>query len=572
MELNLILNATNQISDLSEKYFLELGSLFPSLLNRDGSSSLNNLQTVVKKLKESNEASSASERSLFEGYGDKYNPLFDRLNEKIQTLSELDKLIADIKEDSEQMELIALNAMVISIKSGEKGLAFSKITENLQRLSKEMFQFSDQLLTEEKQLIEHINTLKEIFSNIIGAQKELSSQGYAGSNDINSIITSIAAPLEKIKTDASMIYPPIQRAKENLQLQDIIRQALDHIKRCLKEISESQPQIFGSDEELDSTCFNIALYELSDRVLQDIIENVTKGFTNFQQNWNEVSQRLESIEKQKNEFSARFLDEKTSSHENITVMLKNIILQFKKMMEGFNQYNAVQKDLIHTTQSINERARTMYKVFGNLRPVMASLHHVRILQQMEVAKNEAIMQVKDSVTDMDNLIQFANTSLDTMEQLLSQFIKDTTDLLLNFTSSLSEDNQKMGELSKEKGRFFEELQNTQNNISVIIYNFEVFPTDFEKKCELVAKDISNLSGLNSKLQEFQTELSSKKEKLSSLKEKLLAQKKLDAWIIKNSKFKEIIERFTIASHKEATGEIAGFKIEGGSAAGEVTLF
>ena len=51
------------------------------------------------------------------------------------------------------MELIALNAMVVSIKSGEKGRAFSCITENLQRLSTDMIKLSGKLTYEENILL-----------------------------------------------------------------------------------------------------------------------------------------------------------------------------------------------------------------------------------------------------------------------------------------------------------------------------------------------------------------------------------------------------------------------------------
>jgi len=65
MDLSDILYELNQISDLSERYFLDLGNLFPSLLNREGSSSLQNLQTVVQQLNKGNEQSTASEKALF---------------------------------------------------------------------------------------------------------------------------------------------------------------------------------------------------------------------------------------------------------------------------------------------------------------------------------------------------------------------------------------------------------------------------------------------------------------------------------------------------------------------------
>ncbi len=571
MDLNSLLNSVNEISRLSERYFMDLGNLFPSLLNKEISPSLKNLQGVIKTLGENNAKSVATENELFGGMEDKYSPLFEELNKKIETLDELDKFIAGVKEDSEQMELIALNAMVISIKSGEKGQAFSRITENLQRLSNDMFQYSDQLLNEEKLLIGHIKNLKDIFNGILDSQKTVSSQGSAGTSGIDSIISSITEPLSFMDSSLESIYPPIQKAMENLQLQDIIRQGLDHVKSCLQEIKTS-PEVAGSDAELDSICFNIALYELCVDVLNDIIDYFTKGFDNFDQNWGKVTSKLKNIETQKNDFTTRFLSIESGSKENITVRLDVVIDQFKKLINEFNNYHLVQKDLLHVTQSINEKARTMFSVFENLRPVMSRLHHVRILQQIEVAKNEAIKQVKDSVTDMDNLINASNKSLDLMEKLLSMFIRESSVLLDSFTDSITLDNQKMLTLRKNKTSYFDELQKSQTSLSSIISNFEVFPEGFEAKCKMVNTDLSDLSELKAKLEQCRDSLAARKDELSEKRSILLEQKNLDGWDIKNSNFSEIINHFTITAHKEAAGKIGGFEIEHGAEQGEITFF
>lgn len=571
MDLQLILDSVKETSDLSQKYFLDLGNLFPSLLNKEISPSLRNLQAVIKGLSENNEKSIASEKEIFDNSQDKYKPFLDQLNGKIETLSELDKFIAGVKEDSEQMELIALNAMVISIKSGEKGQAFSRITENLQRLSNDMFQYSDQLLAEEKQLIEHINKLKDIFSGILASQKNVSMSGNAGSQGIESIISSISVPLSTMDGDLGLIYPPIQKAMENLQLQDIIRQGLEHVTACLQEV-KTQVEVPGSDEELDSVCFNIALYELCVDVLNDIINYVSKGFVEFDEKWSDVTEKLESIKSQKNNFSSRFLDETSGSGENVATRLSAVIGRFKEMMDGFNSYHLVQKDLLHVTQSINEKARTMYTVFGNLRPVMSRLHHVRILQQIEVAKNEAIKQVKDSVTDMDNLINSSNLSLDSMEKLLSVFIHEASNLLVEFNNSITKDNQSMLDLRKEKTEFFDELQITQKNLYEIIANFDVFPEGFDEKCRLVAEDLSGINNLNLKLKKCRDDLSEQVKELSAVRSRLFAAKNISEWNIKNSKFSEIINHFTITAHKEAAGKIGGFEIEHGAEQGEITFF
>lgn len=572
MEINETIRQINEISSKSEQIFLQLGNLFPSLLNRDGSTSLQAMRTMFSSLSESDGKSKGKEKILFTDYGAKYDPLFNQLNEKIDDLGRLDKMIAEIKEDSEQMELIALNAMVISIKSGEKGQAFSRITENLQRLSNDMNLFAGKLSEEEAQLLSYINTLKQIFSGILAAQGNLSKKGTTGSNDIKQLIASVSAPIGTMEGSINSIYPPIQKAMESLQLQDIIRQALDHVQKCVQELGRAASPQAGGDEEMDFVSFNIALCKLSGEVLKDIHGYVTQSVGVFDRNWSAVIDTLDTVEEGKNDFERRFLSDYSVSGENIEKRLNSIIESYQSMMGEFNNYHLVQKDLLHTCQNITERARIIYAVFDNLRPVMSRLHHVRILQQIEVAKNDAIKSVQDSVTDMDNLIGSANKSLDAMQQLLESFIADTGALLSTFTQSIQKDNESMVSLRTEKNHFFDELKAAHDRLASIIQDFTVFPDGFQQKCVIVQQNLQDLKKLGEQLDSLAEGFKEAEADLSRRRSSMMAQRGISSWKIKNSKFSDLINRFTITAHKEAAGKIGGFAIEKGTKAGEVTFF
>ena len=572
MEINQTIREIRSISSRSEEIFLQLGNLFPSLLNRDGGTSLKTQKGLFSTLSKSDVDSSAKESALFTDYGAKYNPLFDQLNKKIDDIKKLDKMIAEIKEDSEQMELIALNAMVISIKSGEKGQAFSRITENLQRLSNDMFLFSDKLSDEESQLLDHINTLKKIFSGILDSQKSLSAKGNTGSNEIREVIQSVSDPIATMEYNIDSIYPPIQKAMEGLQLQDMIRQALDHVLRCFDELGKTPSTSSNIDEQLDYVSFNIAIYQLMSEVLRDISGYVSDSCSIFDTNWNKVVEKLDSVETEKNNFEHRFLAENTIGTENLEKRMNALIESFQLMLGEFNNYHVVQKDLLHTCQNITERARTIYAVFDNLKPVMSRLHHVRILQQIEVAKNDAIKSVQDSVTDMDNLIQSANSSLDSMQELLEGFIAETSLMLTTFTTSISKDNENMVALRVEKNKFFEDLKQKRDLLANVIQDFTVFPEGFQNKCVTVQQNLKDLRKIGEELESFIRSMRASEQELSQQKARLLNEKGLSTWDIRNNRFSELIKQFTITAHKEAAGKLSGLAVEKGSASGEVTLF
>ena len=182
-----------------EKHFMLLSDKFPTLLNKQGGTSLEELRDVLMKIGDGNNESSTKEKDLFTGYSNKYNSLFEELNQRIKDLEEVNSHVKDIKSDSEEMELIALNAMVISIKSGEKGRAFSAITENLKRLSTDMILYSNNLISEEKRLLESITSVKQIFGGIVDSQKQLSALGEKGSSGIQDLLVNASRPLEEMK-------------------------------------------------------------------------------------------------------------------------------------------------------------------------------------------------------------------------------------------------------------------------------------------------------------------------------------------------------------------------------------
>ena len=469
------------------------------------------------------------------------------------------------------MELITLNAMVISIKSGEKGRAFSCITDNLKRLSNQMFVFSDNLINEEQKLVADITSLKQIFDGIVASQKLLASLAGNSASGIEDFIHTSSAPLGEMAVLTGSVYPPIQKTMEGLQMQDIIRQALDHVLLCLNACNEqdASPQ---PENELDSVCFNIELMKISESVLKDIISKLSDSIIKFDSNWDSLTKILGTVEQKRNSYVNKYIDTDSHSTDSMLNHIDVIIRQFTDLMQEFNHYHIVQKDLEFTCKSITQRTRTMYSVFENLKPVINNLHHVRILQQIEVSKNEAISSVRDSVTDMDNHIVSAKTSLDSMQQILMKFNAQTEQLLAQFQIQINKDNEQMKVLRTAKTDFFNDLRMGHDEISSIFHNFTVLPAGFEQECVDVQSELKKLKTIKDGFLQIADSLHNSELSLTEKRKTLLSAQNITAWDIKNDRFKELIQHFTITAHKEEAGKIGGFGVEKGIDAGEITFF
>lgn len=485
MNVSSAVSQVNSISSKVETIFKHLESLFPQLTSKSGHTTFDKLKSELYSV---TGGFSSKNSGFIENFADKYNPLFEKLNEKITDLKSLDKLIAEIKEDSEQMELIALNAMVISVKSGEKGLAFSKITENLQRLSKDMFVYSDKLSGEEVHLLEEINELKTIFSGIIDSQRSISSKDSECNSEIQRMNSNVSPVLSELSVKVDSIYPAIDRTKS---------------------VTKNRSQISTLFSSLNSS-LNSENYERAYENVSTLSSLFSEVCSSFAGNWSEVIEIMESGDTMRMDFESRFLNNHAFGNDNIARQLSSIINKYEVMVSEFNEYHSVQKDLQAICDNIISRAKTIYAVFENLRPVMSRLHHVRILQQIEVSKNDAIKSVQDSVTDMDNLINEANKSLDDIQAILESFIQDTNSMLAKFTRSISSDNESMIELRAEKEVILGDLNNTQATVAEAFSNFTVFPDDLQKKCVLVQQNLQDFMRLNSEIASLAYEIESEK--------------------------------------------------------------
>lgn len=555
-----------------EEVFMNFSMEFPQLLDSGKSSSLDDLLETLDTLEKENSLSSRTETSHFHGYEEKYSGLFSDLNEKIQNLSQINTDISHIKNDSEEMELIALNAMVVSIKSGDKGRAFSKITENLQQLSTSMIGLSARLSSEESALINNVTNLKSLFQEITSCQRKISEISSTEMNRISECINRSATPLHEMKQLSQSIYPQIQGAMEGLQLQDIIKQAFDHVVMCFDQFVDDD-SVSSNEEKLDTIAFNISLSEIAQDVLSDIGDHLQRASDIFSQKWVLVESILNQTEERRSDYVHNFSHSSTSSDEmSIVAQLESATDGFQELLKNFAQFQGIQKKVVTVCRNIIDRAHGMYDVFASLRPVISRLQHVRILQQIEVSKNDAVMAVKDLVTDMDNLIMDSSNSLDTMQVTIETFIAEISDMISVFTSTMSDDNAKMTEVRTEKVAFFNTLQTLQERIYSLMQHFTVYPPEFKHQCEHVNTMLGQLQSIQLDFNRMKGQLTNEVQRLSDKKARFMHDMNLHNYEIKDDKFKDLIKKFTITAHKEAAGKIAGFEVEAGSAPGDITFF
>lgn len=583
MDIAQIQESIQRCSTETELIYTRMGTSFPSLLSittETGSSSLSSLKSLLTQLAQGFSGYRHDEVAFFESYNAKNAALFTALNGKMSALDSINERVAAIRSDSEELEIISLNAMVISIKSGEKGRAFSVITDNLKRLSARMINLSNELIFDEKKLVDKNNDLKASFTAVLDAQQGVMDARPAGDTDeIRPLIGEAARSLEAMQDHALQVTRPIREAMSGIQLQDIIRQSIDQVLLALPEV-KTVPESASADEKLDQLSLNTELLAVCQRIARDVLTNLESSIRTFAENWEQVHDILDRVEQLRLTFISAYLDTgyrngKTGG-TSLPALLERMNRGFAEYLSRINLYQRGQKNMVRDSSTIVAEVKHLRIVFDTLRPIIARLQHVRITQQIEVAKNLAIVAVKDTVNYMSDLIIRSDSRVQATRKELEVFISDIEELTGNFTAGTGEDNQELERIKQEKTGFFNAMQSFEEELASSIGQLRVYPDSFRSLCSEIDGLLGDLKHIAGTISEVVTSLDRSRSVFQTERERALSAAGLSDWTIKNNRLKDLVERFTITAHKEAAGQIGGFDVEQNPLdtieSGDVTLF
>ena len=572
MDMNQMLAQLQDAGRKTERAFLSLSDIFPQLLAVKENINSGDISRKISVMNNGCDSFGTLSGNFWAGREEAFTPMLEKLNEKVAMLSALEQDVNTIRECSEEMELLSLNAMVISIKSGAQGRAFSSITESLRNLSAKMIENSSRLVHEQGYLVESIRALGDVISELSVSQaKELKDCRSAHEN-MQNILDAIGRPLPQIEEKTADVWKRIVKSMETMQMQDIVKQSADQVVLCLKEFKE--PSSLTEDDfarRNDTIAFDIQLYKIALEILKDISRQLEECIKIFSSEWDGLTEILETVEQMRTGFISSLYND-VDGQQSLFGRLDETLDQFEKILDGFFYYLNAQKTLVKNCKTIKTHSRGIFIVFTDLLPVVNSLQHVRVLQKIEVAKNDAISSVRNSADDMDIYIGRSKDTIDEISRLLDSFRVESDKLLSEFIAEITQTGEVASELKASGAEFFASLREAQIELAQTLKNYTVFPNGFDKQCAAVRAHLDAIVSAADAYMTLSEELSRRTAELESLQAEELAKEGLSSWQMQDASFMQIIARFTITTHKELAGSIAGVEVEAGMEAGEVTFF
>lgn len=628
--INSLIDEVKAVEIDSESSYLSFGRLLASISTEMERSSRNaglSLDEFSKTMGGSSEsgfrsiAGFARESSAyFATVHDRDVAFLARINESIDRLSTLEDVIGRVRSDSEEMEIISLNAMTVALKSGNAGKAFSVITDELKRLSTRTISLTETITSRGRELKNCFGILRDSLGELdafqagfFGRLDEALTKGFSA---LESGIRDSAAVFSSLIEEAMGVRDPVQTIMQSVQLQDIIRQSLQHVNISLveaqkaardAELRESAAVDYLDGDEggegavdtgwsggsartgtgLEDFCdssveedlaFISAIMKLANALIEDVVGRLDASGTSFGSSLESVESIVGNVERKRRDQAAA-LESATSGTGSDAA----------NYLEGSAHYLALKKQVVQTARRLSEQVRGLDESFRGLAGLLSRFQNIVIASRIEVAKNKSLSGVANTVQGMVQLTERLGADVGEAMDTTKTFIKVAYGAIAEYAGA--DDARRASEggaasgfgsaafevAAQENDRLVATLEKVEANLHILdgarkrvgetLDSFLLYTPEFIGLISEARSVLSGLEGLSERLKRIQGELVTLKGNLVDA-----GGAEIQEASIRSERLRAMIDRFTIFTHKKTAGEIGRFDVEDGVESGEITLF
>lgn len=561
----------------TEAIYLRLGRVFQAVKAAVDASAHDadlSIQRVLHEHRGGHSAEAARRRS--EGFIEDASRFFDKasqseesflrgVEESIGSLSRLDDVISRIKADSEEMEIISLNAMTVALKSGAAGRAFSVITDELKRLSGRTIRHADNLSMAGSSLLERLEALKATLVDLSAAQSTFFDAARValerGFVALDHEVDDTAEALRRLSAEASSVRGPIMTIMQEVQLQDIIRQSLDHVRLSLlasgadgQSERASTPEAALAPVDLDEEqAFLGEITRLSSSLLDDVSAQVRASLERFRAGMDGVNAVMSSVE------MARFAMVAERGGKRDTV-------DYSKKAEA---YLVAKTRAIAESTTLWDNVRILDERFREMHSILARFRSIVTASRIETARNRALAIVSTTVTGMMDLTESLSANVVSAGEVTRSFSRA---LSRGMSEYLSGGTDTMAALRAEVAGLqveFDRICQSRQNLWQAESDFRPFSDKFSEAVGEATGSVDRIAALAVELEDMRDSLASYAASMAGDGEAQTTSS------IHSERLTSIVDRFTIFAHKQTAARIA--RLETGEEAvvvesGDVTLF
>ncbi len=545
-----------------EATYLSLGELFPKLVAETDASARtagDSLAAIRQSRtgtgKDSAEDFLASASSFFRDLRERDKTFLASVNAGIERIAALDEIIARVRTDSEEMEIVSLNALTAALKSGSAGRGFSVITDELKQISFKTISVTEDISAQGRKLLESFRSLGAILTDLDALQErffeEIRGTLSEGFSALDTRVQEAAAAFGTLSQEAAGVRNPILGIMQGVQVQDILRQSIDHVILSLREVFKD-PTVSLKDELV----FTAAVADLSVSVLADVIERIREGVSGMGGHVDEVVKFVEDLEVRRQRTVSICEDFGIGSGEAAGKAETYLALKGRALAAG---------------RSLSEQVRQLNDSFRVLASLLGKFQNIVVASRIEIARTRALSVVSNTVAGMIEITESLGRDVGQATDLTKTFIKTASAEILAYDKVQERNDERLALSVRRMEDELRRLESSRERVREAIASFRLYTPQFLDLIRTARASLDRLARLKDTLELLQKEIETLKRR-ASLEAEGIEGGGDDLHSIRNDRLRRMVERFTIFTHKKTAGVLGDFAVEEGVESGEVTLF
>ncbi len=568
------IDGTIEETELLINYFIENNHRESRSANFKISEILENLQSRIAKVYEVLSSRFEVTHSL-EGFINKSD---DEQAEFVKLLN----LIQELEEVLNDLEILSINAIIFSAKTGREGAGFRVISNKIKQLTsniKDKYQLIQVSILE---LQKWYKSFEGDLEELTSSEEEVANNYSLESQEIFSAVLDSLSGISKLLKDfmdhIKEVVEPIYDIIILLQNQDIIRQNLENLIEITQSMKEEIDKLNSNDsidENLDILIFLNEVSNLSKKLSSNILKQLDDSLFEINNKFNKINSDLIGLEKDGEEITS-FLIEDNNKEE------KKDMISIERIYENLDEFiNKLGKKLTKIEGRYYSLAKNEGDFYDNMKAIEESFYEtnnianqftkIKFLAKIEFSR---ITNNKHSfVTDIESIIEQFIASSNHNDELYHELKEELEDNYSHFIE-LAMNNQKLIKKSNQLiGQSKEDLFLTKKLIKEAVQGLNKAINRLFLEVKGVNKEIGDCFTLREVGEEVIKSLETIQREVVEIKDYYLAKIGKSNWNSNNEKLEKLLDKFTsYIERKTAQDEMVDLEVDVGSAGGELTLF
>ena len=376
-----------------------------------------------------------------------FRTFLDKSGSDEQSFYELIKMSQEVDEALSVLRDLALNSIVYSIRIGEQGAAFQILSDRINQVSMELgHQFGSM-----KSTINHLNDWNEGFQKtlveFIKYEEDLKSKYQdkfkAEFDKIGTILKTVCLVLRNNLDNTRAAFADVAQIMVMIQYQDIIRQNIENIVKCLRILLEQENYLRDGEMEkrLDYIIFADRVLEISKVLMSNIETSLNESLLGLGQLLAKMDFNMQDLESDAHQLAKLFAGEEND--ESSSYVLRDVfttvmgqvvdLLYIKKHIDSKSNL------LTEGTATFLELMESVEKELDLINREVRGLKKMRVLIKIELARIDLDkdLALNTIVNAIDQVVDTINGNQKLFSRLRNYFFKNIGEFssAINLTES-----------------------------------------------------------------------------------------------------------------------------------------